>query len=92
MAGYQYRCPDCGVWDVALAMGTAEATRDCPDCGRTSARRYTAPSLNRMPAPQARARLREEASRDVPEVVTAVPPKARRPVVADPRTAALPRP
>ncbi|WP_214370700.1 FmdB family zinc ribbon protein [Pseudonocardia sp. H11422] len=93
MAEYQYRCPVCGPWSARLPMGTAEAARECPGCGRASARRYTAPSLNRMPATQARLRLREEASRDAPEVVTSVPPAARhRPVVSDPRKAALPRP
>jgi hypothetical protein len=41
----------------------------------------------------ARQRLREEASRDVPEIVTSVPPAARRRrVPADHRQARLPRP
>jgi hypothetical protein len=40
----------------------------------------------------ARQRLREEASRDVPDVVTSVPPAARRRVPADHRQARLPRP
>ncbi|HLU59736.1 MAG TPA: hypothetical protein VKZ81_30115 [Pseudonocardia sp.] len=41
----------------------------------------------------ARARLREEASRDVPDVVTSVPPAVRRRrAPANPRQARLPRP
>jgi hypothetical protein len=40
----------------------------------------------------ARHRLREEASRDAPEIVTAVPPGARRQVPTDQRRARLPRP
>jgi hypothetical protein len=37
-------------------------------------------------------RLREEASRDVPEIVTSVPPAVRRRVPTDHRQARLPRP
>jgi hypothetical protein len=40
----------------------------------------------------ARHRLREEASRDVPQVVTEVPRAVRRHVPADRRQARLPRP
>jgi hypothetical protein len=40
----------------------------------------------------ARERLREEASRDVPEVVTSVPQAARRRAPRHPRQARLPRP
>jgi hypothetical protein len=40
----------------------------------------------------ARQRLREEASWDTPEIVTSVPPAARRRVPADHRQARLPRP
>jgi hypothetical protein len=40
----------------------------------------------------ARQRLREEASRDVPEIVTSVPSAVRRRVPTDHRQARLPRP
>jgi hypothetical protein len=73
-------------------MGAAEAQRTCPTCGDTSVRRWAAPRLNRMDPNLARHRLREEASRDVPEIVTAVPPAARRRVRTDHRQARLPRP
>jgi hypothetical protein len=39
-----------------------------------------------------RRRLREEASRDAPEIATSVPPAARRRVHTDHRQARLPRP
>jgi putative FmdB family regulatory protein len=91
MALYEYRCPECGPWVVALPMGAAEAARTCPTCGAPSRRRWTAPALNRMDRSLVRHRQREEASGDVPEVVTAVPPAARRRRRVDPRHAALPK-
>jgi putative FmdB family regulatory protein len=92
MVRYEYRCSGCGPWTVALPMGAAEAHRGCPSCGNPSPRRWSAPLLNRMDPRAARRRLREEASRDAPEIVTSVPPAARRRVPADHRQARLPRP
>lgn len=92
MVRYEYKCPACGPWNVALPMGAAEPHRLCPTCGSLSARRWTAPALNRMDPVVARHRLREEASRDVPEIVSAVAPAARRRVATNPRQARLPRP
>lgn len=93
MVRYEYGCPACGPWVVALPMGTAEARRACPTCGEPSPRRWSAPLVNRMDPAVARARLREEASRDVPDVVTSVPPAVRRQrAPANPRQARLPRP
>lgn len=92
MVRYEYRCPACGPWTVALPMGAADAHRTCPVCGDPAPRRWSAPLLNRMAPAVARERLREEASRDVPEVVTSVPPAARRRPPSDPRRARLPRP
>jgi putative FmdB family regulatory protein len=92
MVRYEYRCPACGLWSVALPMGAAEAHRTCPTCGDPSPRRWSAPLLNRTDPAVARERLREEASRDVPEVVTSVPRAARRRAPRDPRQARLPRP
>jgi putative FmdB family regulatory protein len=92
MVRYEYGCSACGPWTVALPMGAAEARRTCPTCGEPSPRRWSAPLLNRMDPATSRARTREEASRDVPEVVTSVPPAARRRVRSDHRQARLPRP
>ncbi len=92
MVRYEYRCPACGPWTVALPMGAADAQRTCPTCGDPSPRRWSAPLLNRMDPTMTRARLREEASRDVPAVVTSVPPAVRRRAPSDPRQSRLPRP
>jgi putative FmdB family regulatory protein len=92
MVRYEYRCPGCGPWVVAIPMGSAEAERPCPGCGQRSPRLWSAPSLNRMSAGLSGLRLREEASRDAPEVTTAVPKAARRPRRTDPRHTRLPRP
>ncbi|MGY1708672.1 FmdB family zinc ribbon protein [Geodermatophilus sp. SYSU D00758] len=92
MAGYLYRCTGCGPWEVRRPIGTAEPVSDCPACGAPGRRVYTTPLLSRTAAPVAAARLREEASRDAPEITTAVPPRASRPTPRDPRWSALPRP
>jgi putative FmdB family regulatory protein len=92
MVRYEYRCSACGPWTVTLPMGAAEARRGCPSCGDPAPRLWSAPHLNRMDLRVARQRLREEASRDAPAIVTSVPPAARRRVPADHRQARLPRP
>jgi hypothetical protein len=48
--------------------------------------------IARTPAAIARARLREDASRDEPQVTTSVPAKPTRPAPHDPRWSTLPRP
>ena len=92
MVSYLYRCAECGPWEVARPIGTAEDRSACPVCGSPGRRQYTPPLLARTPRPVAAARLREEASRDEPTVTTAVPPKVTTPVRRDPRWNALPRP
>jgi putative FmdB family regulatory protein len=92
MVRYEYRCSACGLWTVTLPMGAADAHRTCPTCGDPSPRRWSAPLLNRMAPAVARERLREEASRDVPEITTSVPSAARRRTPSDHRQAGLPRP
>ncbi|MBB3085711.1 FmdB family zinc ribbon protein [Geodermatophilus sabuli] len=92
MAGYVYRCPRCGPWEVRRPIGTAESSGRCPGCGAEGRRVYTAPLLSRTAAPVAAARLREEASGDAPTVTTTVPRAAGRPAPRDPRWDALPRP
>lgn len=92
MAGYLYRCGECGPWEVQRPMGTATSTSTCPVCGADGRRVYTAPLLRRTPAAVSAARLREEASRDAPTVTTSVPRAVGRPAQRDPRWSALPRP
>jgi putative FmdB family regulatory protein len=91
MAGYLYRCERCGPWEVQRSIGTAEPEAICPGCGTAGRRLYTAPMLRRTSPAAATARLREEASRDAPQVTTALP-GTTRPVPSDPRWSRLPRP
>jgi putative FmdB family regulatory protein len=92
MAGYLYRCERCGPWEVQRPIGTAEREAICPVCGTAGRRLYTPPLLHRTPPAAAAARLREEASRDQPQVTTALPATPTRPVPRDPRWSRLPRP
>ena len=92
MAGYLYKCRTCGPWEIQRPMGKAAATSTCPGCGAPGRRVYTAPLLSRTPKAVSTARLREEASRDAPEVTTSLPRAVGRTVAGDPRWNALPRP
>jgi putative FmdB family regulatory protein len=92
MAGYVYRCGECGPWEIQRPIGTADSTSSCPVCGATGRRLYTAPLVSRLPQAVATARLQEEASRDAPAVTTSVPRAVGRPARRDPRWSTLPRP
>lgn len=92
MATYEYRCSDCGRFEVRLPMGTAEAVRRCPSCCSPARRLFTAPSLTTVSPALSAALTREEQSRDVPEVVTSVPSTVRRPSRPHPALSRLPRP
>lgn len=75
MVVYQYRCWQCGVYEVRRSMGEAPATCRCVTCGLPGRRLYSAPSLARTPKAVGEALTRAEKSRDEPEVVTRVPPR-----------------
>ncbi|MCX4910958.1 FmdB family zinc ribbon protein [Streptomyces sp. NBC_00878] len=93
MATYQYRCTNCGAFDVIRPIGRALPEEPCAACGDQARRVFTAPLLSRTPAPLARALHAQEASAHEPRVVTGVPPIRRRPTpAADPRHAQLPKP
>lgn len=92
MASYVYRCGTCGDWEVSRSIGTADPTSTCLSCGAAGRRIYTPPLPSRTPRRLAAARVREEASCDVPEVTTGIPPKPRRGVPKNPRWSRLPRP
>lgn len=77
MAVYEYRCPECGVFEAEHAMGTAPPWDDCATCGSIARRAYSAPNLSRTPRALAEALTRAEKSRDEPEVVSSVPPRRR---------------
>lgn len=93
MAIYQYRCAECGTFDVSRPIGTAGSAEPCASCGGEAPRVFTPPLLARTPRPLARALDAQEAGAHEPRVVERVPGAARRPAVpADPRHARLPRP
>lgn len=93
MAVYQYRCPNCGIFETTREMGAATPTQPCANCGREARRRYSAPHLSQTPRPLADALDRAEKSSDEPEVVTRVPPRpgVGRPRSPDPRLQGLPK-
>jgi putative FmdB family regulatory protein len=37
---YEFRCPDCGPFDLRRDMQDAAATAPCPSCGRPAGRYY----------------------------------------------------
>lgn len=91
MATYEYRCPNCGRFDVHLPIGTAAAAFECPACHRPSHRVFSSPYLSRVPSVVAAALTREEQSQEAPEVVTGALPK-RREQPPHPALPRLPRP
>ncbi|MGP4024060.1 FmdB family zinc ribbon protein [Actinomadura sp. 3N407] len=94
MAVYQYRCAECGPFDVSRPIGTAGSAETCAACGGEASRVFTAPHLARTPRPIDRALQAQEAGAHEPRVVKRVPEAPRRPAAtpADPRHALLPRP
>ncbi|MGP3934693.1 FmdB family zinc ribbon protein [Nonomuraea sp. KM88] len=92
MATYAYRCLDCGQFEVRLPIGTAEAVRECPVCRAPARRFFTVPNLTRLSPAASAALTREEQSREVPEVVTRVPPVRRWQPPQHPALSRLPRP
>ncbi|MFI7149368.1 FmdB family zinc ribbon protein [Nonomuraea sp. NPDC050022] len=91
MATYEYRCPDCGRFEVRLPIGTAAAACECPACHRPSRRVFSSPYLGRVPSVVSAALTREEQSQEAPEVITSVPAKRREPP-PHPALPRLPRP
>lgn len=89
---YQYRCAECGSFDLVRPMGEAGPEARCTGCGGPARRVFTAPSLTRPGDPRRRALAASEASSYEPQVVNQVPPARRRPAPPrDPRHATLPR-
>lgn len=94
MAIYVYRCATHGLTERSLPIGTALPTTDCPTCGATAGRVFTAPRLS-LGDPVRRALLdRTKRTADVPDVVSSPGPRpARRaPASANPALRRLPRP
>ncbi|MFB4306810.1 FmdB family zinc ribbon protein [Actinomadura sp. GTD37] len=93
MAIYQYRCAECGPFDVSRPIGTAGPAEPCAACGGAAPRAFTPPLVARTSRPLARALDAQAASAHEPRVVGRVPAAPRRAAPpADPRHALLPRP
>lgn len=43
---YEYRCPDCSVFELMLPMGSAPQVAPCPTCQGDAGRRMSAPNLS----------------------------------------------
>ncbi|WP_231558144.1 FmdB family zinc ribbon protein [Modestobacter caceresii] len=96
IAVYLYRCPAHGTTETRCAMGAAPPAVECPACGSTSARVFTAPRLS-LGSPVRRALIeRAERTGDRPDVVSAPPPGRRAgrraDVLRNPALSRLPRP
>jgi putative FmdB family regulatory protein len=99
VATYEYRCERHGAHEAAWPLGTAPESMRCAVCGGEARRIFSSPMLS-FSSPASReitaAIERAEKSRDQPEVVTALPPRAahkRTPVLPlTPTLRRLPRP
>ena len=91
---YEYRCRECGDFEVLLGMGAATRESDCPGCGSAARRLMSAPGLSRAGTPAARLIERTERTAAEPDVVTAPPPDSRRGprTTGNPLHRRLPRP
>jgi len=93
---YEYRCVDCGPFDVSAPMSDVRPTTACPACAAESLRAVTAPRLARGRTAAMRVLDSTARTASEPAVVSgAIPGRPRtppRPVTTDPRHRMLPRP
>ncbi|WP_026552751.1 zinc ribbon domain-containing protein [Arthrobacter sp. H20] len=93
---YEYRCPECSIFEAIFPMGAASDLQPCPTCGQTSRRKMSAPNLSKTGS--AAFKLIDSAHRSAsePQVLTgALPPGSHRKVQAytsNPLHSKLPRP
>jgi putative FmdB family regulatory protein len=93
MTVYEYRCTECGPFDVARPIGEARPEEPCRTCGDGARRVFTSPMLPRVAGALSRALGLQEASAHQPRVVREVPAERRSAAsAADPRQAFLPKP
>ena len=78
MATYQYRCVQDGDFDVRRPIGTATPKSLCPVCDDDAVRVFRAPMLSLASRALMTAIDRTEKTRDVPDVVSALPSQAVR--------------
>ncbi|WP_309568827.1 zinc ribbon domain-containing protein [Rhodococcus pyridinivorans] len=96
MPMYEFRCADCGPFDVSVPMSEVSASAPCPRCEQQSRRSLTPPRLGR--GDSAAMRLHDATARTAsePDVVSGSLPgvsrRPSRPVTTDPRHRTLPRP
>lgn len=96
MATYQYRCVQDGDFDVRRPIGTATPRSSCPVCDDDAVRVFRAPMLSLASRALMTAIDRTERTRDVPDVVSALPSQPvrnRKPTVPqNPAWQHLPKP
>jgi len=92
---YEFRC-ECGDFAATYTMNAVPPSADCPHCGGTARRVYSAPHLGRTGSSEFGLIDRAERSAHEPEVVSgAVPGRRRRPgtpITTNPLHAKLPPP
>ena len=78
---YEFRCPDCGPFDLRCAMQDAAATATCPSCTQPARRSYDVGVGRRLAGPLRDAgradRARADRARSGEPVLTG-PPSGRR--------------
>lgn len=96
MATYEYTCPDHGLTEVSLPMGSAPVSLDCPECGAPARRVYSSPRVSSVDATRMGLIDATKATAEQPAVVTSIPGQRSGPpqrmAPPDPRLKKLPRP
>lgn len=94
MPTYRYSCVVCGAFDLLRPMRESGAATECPSCARPARRVIAAPALRSLSSGLRGALDAQHRSADVPQVVSALPPRTGRVQrqVTDPRQMRLPRP
>ncbi|WP_308196980.1 FmdB family zinc ribbon protein [Rhodococcus sp. CH91] len=93
---YEFRCDECGPFDVSLPMSEVSAAAPCPSCAQPARRALTPPRLGR--GGSTAARLHDATARTASEpglvsgALPGAPRRPSRPVTTDPRHRSLPRP
>lgn len=93
---YEYRCPNCAIFEVILPLGAAEETQTCPTCRQTARRKISAPNLSKTGTSAFKLIESTVRSASEPQVVAgSLPPAGRRktqPYSSNPLHRKLPRP
>ncbi|MEU5841956.1 zinc ribbon domain-containing protein [Rhodococcus sp. NPDC047139] len=93
---YEFRCAECGPFDLSVPMSEVSASTRCPQCGGHARRLLTPPRLGRGGSTAMRLHDATARTASEPDVVSgALPGTSRRPsrsVTTDPRHRSLPRP